>query len=175
MTDHIWAKTILTSYRYLERLADAIDSMIENRGLNSMFVSESNYAYNNIYNLADKLIDLSERKIKLINLKVLTEDCLKKCGNSFAKLLISKYIDGKKNLEIAKLHNLSLRTFFRRLSDAEKRFEEVLAMKGFDKNKLESYLNSEKWIIEIKERLEFLHSGQEFEVETRYLNKLAVS
>ena len=100
---------------------------------------------------------------------------MKKCGNSFAKLLISKYIDGKKNLEIAKLHNLSLRTFFRRLSDAEKRFEGVLAMKGFDKNKLESYLNSEKWIIEIKERLEFLHSGQEFEVETRYLNKLAVS
>lgn len=175
MENHIWAKTILTSYRYLERLADAIDSMIENRGLNSRVVNESNYALNNIYYLADKLIELGERKIKLINLKVLTEDCLKKCGDNFAKILIAKYIDQKTNGEAAKLLNLAQRTYFRRLNDAEKKFEAVMALKGFDTNRLEKYLSSEKWIMEIKDRLDVLHSGQEFEVETRYLNKLAVS
>ena len=171
---HIWAKTILTSYRYLERIADAIDSMIEKRGLYARVVSGASYSYNNIYNLADKMIELSQRKVKLINLKVLTEGCLEKCGESFAKLLISKYIDKKKNAEIAEFYGLSLRTYFRRLGDAEERFEQVLALNGFDEEKLDKYLSSERWIMEVKNRINLLQGGQEFEVEERYLNKLAV-
>ena len=175
MTNNIWAKTILTSYRYLERLADAIDSMIESRGLYARVMSGVNYSTNNIYNLAEKLIDLGERKVKLINLKVLTEKVLEKCGESFANLLIAKYIDEKKNAEIAEFYELSLRTFFRRLSDAEKRFEEVLCRSGFNRQKIENYLKDEKWIWEVKSRIEGTRSGQEVEVEERYLDKLAVS
>ena len=172
---NIWAKTILTSYRYLERLADAIDSMVESRGLYSRVMSGVSYSTNNIYNLADKLIELSERKVKLINIKVLTEKTLEKCGENSAKLLISRYIDEKKNAEIAEFYQLSLRTYFRRLSDAERRFEEVMAINGFGDEKLEKYLSGERWIMEIKNRIECMGSGQDFDVEERYLDKLAVS
>lgn len=175
MKDHIWVKTILTAYRYLERLAGSIDKMIEARGLGSMNISGASYSFNNIINLSEKLIELSQRKVKLINLKVVTEKTLVRCGKTAAKLLIFKYIDGKTNSEVANLLGLSLRTFYRRLSDAEEKFEGVLTLSGFNEEWLNFYLSSERWLIEIKNRLQDLRSGQEFEVEGRYLNKLAIS
>lgn len=175
MKDKIWAKTILTAYRYLERLADSIDAMIETKGLGSMNISGASYSCNNIIDLSEKLIELSERKIKLINLKVLTEKVLLKCGRSSATILISKYIDGKTNAEIAENNKLSLRTYFRRLNDAEEKFECVLSAYGFNEQWLQHYLSSEKWLIEIKNRLQVLRLNQEFEVEGRYINKLALS
>ena len=172
---HIWAKTILTSYRYLERIADAIDSMIESRGLYARVVSGANYYLNNIYNLSDKMIELSERKVKLINLKVLTENVLEKIGENSAKLLIAKYIDKMKNSEIAQVYDLSLRTYFRRINEAEGKFEQVLALNGFDEERLENYLCKERWIMEIKSRIISTSIDDGLEIEGRYLNKLAVS
>lgn len=172
---HVWARTILTAYRYLERLSDAIDTMIENRGINSMNLSGASYSCNNIFNLAEKIIELSQRKVKLINLKILTEDVLEKCGEKHGKLLILKYIDKMKNVDIAKVCDLSLRTYFRRLESAEQRFEEVLSLLGYDEKRLEEYLSGERWILEIKNRIEILKTNQDFIVESRYLDKLAVS
>ena len=71
MNTNIWAKTILSSYRYLERIAGAIDKMVESSGINSRDMSGVAFSNNNILSLAEKMIDLSERKVKLINLKVL--------------------------------------------------------------------------------------------------------
>ena len=175
MDKNIWAKTILSTYRYLERIAGAIDKMIEDRGLYSRDMSGANFSSNNIFNLAEKLIELSERKVKLINLKILTEKALETCGDNSAGLLIAKYIDGKRNLDIIEERGLSYRTYFRRLSDAEFRFEEALAHNGYDHKKLNEYLSSEKWILEVKNRLSSLRGNQDLELSERKLDRLAVS
>lgn len=175
MNTNIWAKTILSSYRYLERIAGAIDKMVESSGIHSRDMSGVAFSNNNILSLAEKMIDLSERKVKLINLKVLTENTLEMCGESFANILISKYLDGKRNADISQENNLSLRTYFRRLNDAEERFEQVLARKGFTYEKLDEYLKNEKWIMEVKNRLSLLRGGQELELSQTKLDRLAVS
>ena len=77
-------------------------------------------------------------------------------------------------MEIIEEKGLSYRTYFRRLSDAEGRFESALAHKGFNKEKLEKYLFSEKWILEVKNRIESLRSNQDLEVSERKLDHLAV-
>ena len=174
MIKNIWAKTILKSYRYLERIADAIDKMIEQRGLYSMNMNSSNYYYNNILSVSDKLIELSERKIKLINLKILTEKGLLNCGRTYANLLIAKYINGKRNEEIMEMYNLPTRTFYRKVMKAEERFEMALEGLGYDNKNLTKLLEKEMWLMELKRRYEEAGGLKEISVPEIKMEHLAV-
>ena len=174
MIKNIWAKTILKSYRYLERIADAIDRMIESRGLFSMNQNSSNYYYTNIWSVSEKLIELSERKVKLINLKLLTEQALSKCGKEYANLLISKYINNNTNEQIIEKYNLSTRTFFRKIERAEQRFENVLELLGFNHENLNKFLQNERWIMVVKERYEETSGLKEISVPELRMERLAV-
>lgn len=174
MVKNVWAKTILKSYRYLERIAGAIDRMVENRGLFSINMNSDNYYYNNISSVADKIIELSERKIKLINLKILTEKALTKCGREPANLLISKYINGKSNDEIMTKNNFPPRTFFRKIEKAEAKFEKVLECMGFSYEYLEKYLCKEQWLLVLKNRYEQTNGLKEISVPEFKMERLAV-
>lgn len=149
MKTNAWGKTILTIYRYLERIAGAIDKLVERQALNSYYYFKENTQNNGVLNVAEKIIELSERKVRLINIKVLTEESLKKCDRKLAELLIYRYIDGDRSEDIAKRLDLSERTYFRRLNQAEDQFLHNFAVKGFSENKLTSYLKEEKWIMEV--------------------------
>lgn len=174
MVKNIWAKTILKSYRYLERIADAIDRMIENRGMFSMNMNSNNYYYNNIMSVADKIIELGERKIKLINLKLLTERALKACGKESANLLISKYINNKSNDEIMERYGMPPRTFYRKIDKAEAKFERALEGIGFNYENLNNYLAKERWLMALKIRYEETDGLKEISVPEYRMERLAV-
>ena len=97
----VWSKTILTVYRYLERVSNAIDKIVRRSGLSSGNIYGQNYLRNNVLSISQKMIDLSERKVTLINLKVLTDEIFTKMKKEDACLLIERYIDGKKVKDIA--------------------------------------------------------------------------
>lgn len=143
-----WTKTILTVYRYLERVANAIDKLVDRQALNSYY---SSCGKSGILDIANEIIELSERKVKLINLKVLTENALENIDELYAQLLIEKYIDSDKCEMIAERHNLPLRTYFRRSEEAEDKFSSFLSKKGFNNEKLYDYLGKETWIMEVYE------------------------
>ena len=164
MNTNVWTKTTLSSYPYLIKIADAIDRIVERKALNSFYVSSSNFASSNVYDVANNIIDLTQRKVVLINLKILVEDCLKKCDRLNAKILIAKYISKKKNKEIGELLGLSLRTLYRRLKLAERQYEFSLRELGYDSYRLKDFLKDEEWILDIKGQYE---KGQE---ETITLN-----
>lgn len=172
MKTNIWAKTLLTIYRYLERMAGAIDKMIETRALGSMNVSGANYSENNILSLSEKIINLSERKVKLINIKILIEDSLEKCGKSYARLLIGKYLDECTNTDLCEKFGLSHRTFFRRLSDAERRFESAMESFGFNSNRLDEYLAGEQWILMARTSILATKAGDKIDLKAPVLDRL---
>lgn len=144
--DLIWTKTILSVYRYLERICGAIDKIVMQSALNSTNILGQNYHYNNVYSITQRLIDLSERKVTLINLKILTENVLKKVGKDNARILIQRYVDGLKSKEIAENFGVSTRTVFRKLEVAEQTFSRKLQIMGYDANRLKDFLKDEKWI-----------------------------
>lgn len=152
MKNNIWAKTILTAYKYLERICDAIDNMVESNAVNSFYTSGLTFNENSVTQVADRIIALSERKVTLINLKVLIEEAFLVCGQTGREILIEKYIDGDKAKDIAERRNLSMRTYFRRLDQSESKFLEGLAAKGYDEKSLIKMLKGEKWINNIYER-----------------------
>ena len=144
--DMTWTKTILTVYRYLERISGAIDKIILQSGLNSSNIVGSNYFSNNTYSVSQRIIDLSERKVTLINLKVLIETSLSEIGQIEAELLIEKYLNGLKSHELAEKFSLSMRTVFRRLINAEKALKNRLQAKGYTDMRLKYMLKDEGWI-----------------------------
>lgn len=156
MQNHIWARTILTSYRFLERITGAIDQIIEKKALASSWVT----GVDGTLEVTDKIIELSERKVKLINLKLLTENALKKIDEKLARLLISRYFDNSTPEEIMQRYSLSRRSFFRYMQDAEGSFESACATLGFPISRLESYLESEEWIKQVRSSLRQKADGE---------------
>lgn len=167
--DLIWTKTLLTVYRYLERISGAIDKIIMQSALNSSNIVGQNYFYNNVYSISQKLIDLSERKVTLINLKVLIEETLADIDEKSAKILIEKYFDGIKSKEIAERNSISMRTVFRKITNAENGFCCRLRLKGYNGTKLENMLKYEGWINNVFLRLS--EKDDEFELSNSYLAK----
>lgn len=150
----VWTKTVLSAYPYLIKIADAIDRIVERRALNSFYVSSVNYSSNNIYDLANNILRLSDRKVSLINLKILVEETLKKCDRGYAKLLIAKYFSRKKSAEICKMFSLPERTYFRKIKEAESQFERKMIFAGYDEKFLVNLLENEGWIFGIKTQFE---------------------
>lgn len=151
MKNYNWAKTILLAHKYLERISEGIDKLVEREAMNSYFYSS--IRENGITRVADKILKLTERKKRLINIKVLNEKCLSEVLPLYAKILIGRYINEESCEELAKRLNLPERTFFRRLMQAEEGFVKALCRNGFDDEKLTDYLHEEKWIYDIYQNL----------------------
>ena len=141
-----WAKTIFSVYRYLPKLADSIDKIFEMKAIFSNNISGANFSTNNTLNIASSLLELTERKKALINLKVLAHKIFKNIDKMEAKTLILRFIDNFAIERIADMLNISSRTVYRKINDGLKSSALFLHTNGFDIPKLEELTQSEKWI-----------------------------
>lgn len=145
-----WSKTLLYVYKYLDRVCEGIDALVEESALNSFYYRNDN----EVNRVTKRICELCERKAKLINIRVLVDNCLLKIERQNAQLLIQKYIDDEISEVIAERNNMNVRTYFRKLIQAEKSFTILLLQEGFSSEKLQEYLSNEKWIIEIYQKFE---------------------
>lgn len=149
MENNNWSKTILGVYRYLPRVTYAFDRIVKTRAYNSGCCSSTNLSFNDVMNVTSTILDLTERKITLINLKLIIERALKNMDTKLAKILIFKFIDGKKSVDIAERLGVCLRTYFRKINTALTSFSKSLARLGYNEQKLFDMLCGEKWIMEV--------------------------
>ncbi len=140
--EKIWAKTLLSSYSYLETICGAIDKTVLNYGINSAINRDAEY-------VANKIISLTERKKILINTKILIDNVLQRIDNKYAKILVLKYIDKIKSETASKLLDMSMRTYFRKTSLAVDNFASELKKFGYNTVKLNELFRNESWILEI--------------------------
>lgn len=146
-----WAKTLLSAYKYLETITEAIDNLVLKQGVSS-------YYYNNGYHdstlsLANKMLALTERKQKLIKLKLMIEDGLSKLSDADARLLVLTYFDLLKSTIVSEQLGVSLRTFFRKKTGAIQKFGNALKFLGYDVKTLQELLKDEGWILNLFEQL----------------------
>ena len=168
-TSH-WGRTILYTYKYLPRITEGIDKMVNQTAFNSFFYCNNNQKDNNVLAVSHKLIGLIERKKRLVNIKVLVDKCLLACQPLNAQLLVEKYIDNDISEEIAQRHGLNIRTYFRKLESAEANFYSHMVKMGYDESKILRYLAEEKWILEVyenfnKQAVESLKNAKTFSEE----------
>ena len=140
----LWSKSILSIYRYLETLTRAIDGLVK-KSSNVSF----GYGSNSTYILADKILKWAEKKRKMINLKVVTDDALQDMSSMYKRILVLYYIDGVKSSVISDLLGVSIRTYYRKKKIALDKFGLMLSKLGFDENFLKNNYGQEKWLMRV--------------------------
>lgn len=134
----IWAKTILQVYRYVDKAIELLDSAVSKLSLRPELTATD---------VTTRLLNFIERKVNLINLKLLTEKTLASCSSKHLRVLSLKYIQNQKINEIAELINKSERSVYRFLCEGLKEFEKHMLNFGFCSNYLYKLLKNEKWIL----------------------------
>jgi len=145
-----WAKTLLSAYKYLDTVTNAIDNLVRKQGVNSCFY-QSGY-YNSTLQTATKMIELTSRKQKLMHVKLLVEDALTKLPASDVRLLVLTYFDLLKSTTVSETMGISLRTFFRKKQIAITKFGNALKFMGYNCDKLTEVLEGEGWLIRLYEQ-----------------------
>lgn len=164
-----WIKTIFMIYRHLPRIIDSIDKVFQARALNGGVMSGSAISYNNVYNLSENLLKLTERKNALINLKVLTDSIIKGIDKKLAKILILRYIDGFNFKMLAEHFNISERTAYRRIDEALTMASIALEGLGYDKEKIEKEYKEEAWLFDISNESD---ATDYIKIDSSYLNSI---
>lgn len=170
MENRAWAKTLLEIYRYLETLCNSIDEIVKRTSLSGFGVSlDTKFS-------AEKIIELTNKKKTLINLKVLVEDGLSKLNDADIKILTLFYIDGVTAKNLSSMYNINIRTFFRRKSIALTKLFEMFKQSGYTANRLSLELQNENWIMNIyKNNLHFLTCKKEPTINYNFILKKAIA
>lgn len=158
-----WSKTILSVYKYLEALSNSIDNLVVKKSINSAFYNSGRY--NTCYDCANRIMQLTERKVNLINIKVIVDDTLQLMTTTHRQLLALCYMDNVKSEDIANMMHISLRTFFRKKNEALNSFAKNLLMQGFSKDKLEAMFCGEDWLNNLYVRNKDFEDSKEFRID----------
>ena len=143
------AKTLISAYKFIERTCKAVDEYIYNHAVN--YGPDPEFC--STYSVINNIVDLMERKNKLIKLKNIIDDTLEKLSLLDRQILIIKmrFRTNIKNLQ-AILKIPSERTTFRRIDSALNNFQTKLNQSQYAKD-VEEIIESEHWILNIKQSL----------------------
>lgn len=149
MNYNAFSKTLLNIYNSLDAVCERMDKMVENKAMAGALGFGGG---KNSLELFNNLIDLSQRKINLINLKIRIENALASLKEKQAKVLILKFIDGLTFKQIASLTGQSLRNCFRVYEQGLSSFSKLIKLDGLTEERIEGTYADEKWIFQIYDR-----------------------
>lgn len=108
---NIYVKTLLEAYRTLPNVIKILDQIIEKRASSAMLACSG--IFSNTYDEIEKVIELSERKDKLLNLYIITDNMLKMLSEKQKQFAIMKFVK-KRNIDaIAEELNITKRNVYR--------------------------------------------------------------
>jgi hypothetical protein len=128
-------------------MSNTIDKMVLDLGKSSNSAL-SHRQYSTYYH-ASKIIELMDRKRKMINLKIAVEDAISKLNKTDRRIMTLVFFDGAKSEMIAKLLGISLRTYFRKKVNALVKFADLLQEMGYDSDFFQNEYSSEKWFMAV--------------------------
>lgn len=143
-------KTLISAYKYIERTCEAVDKFIFNHAISY----GPDPAIHSTFDVLNNIVELMDRKIKLINLKLIIDEAIKSLPAIDKQVLILKmrFRASIKNIrDILKLP--SERTTFRRIDNALENFVTQLN-KNNKCDEVELMLKNEGWIANIKKSYE---------------------
>lgn len=147
-----WSNTALVAYSHLPKIVEQIDFGVKSR-IKSSF--QSRHLKTGVSNeqLIGEILELNEEKRKIVNLRYIVTVALKSMKESDMRILIDRIVYKKTFQTIAQEHNVSLRTAFRRVANAEKEYAENLRRCGYSESWLEKEYGKNKYISAIYTRI----------------------
>ncbi|UKI21361.1 MAG: hypothetical protein L6V83_07510 [Christensenella sp.] len=103
--------------------------------------------------LIGEILDLTEEKRKIVNLRFIVKKALDKMVDADREILVERIVQKKTFQEIADSHKIALRTAFRRIANAEEDFANNLRRCGYTEDWLDKEYGNDKYIAPIHERI----------------------
>lgn len=150
MKEQLWTQTILDSYNNINTILKTIDKRVLSLGIN--FYKTTNYGQDSTLELMEAVIDLIERKKRILKLKQLIEDTLRNVSYNSAKLLVRRFLDKLSLKELANELGKSIGVTRRALRRAINEAYDYFCKCGFCVYNIEQAYNSEKWLVGIYEK-----------------------
>jgi len=150
----IYVKTLLEVRRSLPNILRILDGIIEQRA-STAFTTSSTY-YQNTFEEIERVIALSERKDKLVNLYVITDKMLEDLKPSEKKFIHMKFLKKRSVDAISIEMGMTKRNVYRMSNSVIKKMCISMLQRGMDTSYIEGQMGEkEHWINEIfKKKLE---------------------
>lgn len=149
MIDKYDSEAIVKVYRLLNKKCEALDKFINDH---AFYFGPTSAEYSS-QDVCNNIIQLMERKNKLINLKIIVDQAIRTLNDKDKKILLIKMNYNITLAEICEVLNLQERTVFRRIERAFEDLAEALNNSKYAK-KLERILRSEQWIENVRSLVE---------------------
>ena len=150
MKNQLWTQTILESYNYINCITRSIDRRVLTLGTQSY--KTTNFGKDCTLDLMEAVIELIERKKKMLKLKMLVENTLRNLPIATSKLLIRKYFDKLTLNELALENNINVSVLRRKLKKAINDCYDYFCKLGYCSSYIEQEYLSEQWLVGIYER-----------------------
>lgn len=156
-----WIRTLLSSFSTIPEIIKTLDKIIEMQATTTSFVTDVFSKEKTTFNQVEKIIDLSERKTKLLNIHLMTKSILKSLPETDADLIEKRFCFNWTAEDLAEEFNISTRTVFRKIDKTIESVTFNLKKKNWSLNFLESQIKNEEWLKERyhKQIIEYLKNS----------------
>lgn len=139
-------KVLISAYRLIEKNCNLINEFVYNHAIN--FGPSPEYC--STYDVTNNIINLIERKNRLINLKLMLDELVSELNKNDRLIILSKMRFNLSMKSFCQLFQMSsVRTAFRRIQTALEHFT-LHANNSPYKEKLEYLLDNEHWIVAMR-------------------------
>lgn len=142
----LWIKTLLSVQANLPEIIKSVDKIIELNASSLSFASDIYNTEKTTFSQVEKVIDLTERKNKLLNIFLISKNLLSCIGEEDRVFLKRKYVFNWTAEDLAQEYQISVRTVFRRTDKLIEKIYEQTKKKNWSVNFINLQVRDETWI-----------------------------
>ena len=144
----LWIKTLLSVQGSLPEIIKSVDKIIEINASSLSFVTDIYNTEKSTYAQVEKVIDLTERKNKLLNLYLISKNFLSSVNEEERLFLKRKFVFNWTAEDLANEYDVSVRTIFRKTEKLIENIHEKLKRKNWSLKFLNIQVKNESWLLE---------------------------
>ena len=144
----LWIKTLISVQNNLPEIIKSVDKIIELNASSLSFVSDIYNTEKSTFAQVEKVIDLTERKNKLLNIYLISKHLLQSSSEEDRIFLKRKFIYNWSIDDLAQEYFVSPRTIFRRTEKIIDKIYETTKKKNWSLNFIKLQVNNECWLHE---------------------------
>lgn len=144
----LWIKTLISVQNNLPEIIKSVDKIIELNASSLSFTSDIYNTEKSTFAQVEKVIDLTERKNKLLNLYLISKHLLQCTSEEDRIFLKRKFIYNWSIDDLAQEYFVSPRTIFRRTEKIIEKIYETTKKKNWSLNFIRLQVNNEYWLHE---------------------------
>ena len=144
----LWIKTLLSVQSTLPEIIKSVDKIIEINASSLSFVTDIYNTEKSTYAQVEKVIDLTERKNKLLNLYLISKNLFLSVNEEDRLYLKRRFLFNWTAEDLASEYKISIRTVFRRIEKLIDSIYEKIKKNNWSINFINLQVKNENWLLE---------------------------